>query len=404
MSFPAAKQGDQVVGVDIHIVMVPSPGGPVPTPLPHPFMGILDSNLSNDVQVNGVPAAMVGSQASNTPPHLPTPPGTTFSIPPTNKARVFMGSATVFVNGNPMARLGDMCMTCNDPTELPVGKIIAASNVLVGGPPSPVGMGGGSSGGGGGSGGSASAAEAATAAGKAGSSAGPGKEAASKADASNKKSWVEFLVKDASGQAVSGVGYELRTPDGKKVKGKLGSDGKVRQDSIPSGDSILYLEGLYNARWSIASTVAGQEVELIVDTPALADGGQVSFKIYREFREGSEETLASVSGPIRNSEARAKWKYSYQKADEGTRPRLVFHASHAKHRAESGPLEVGDEIEITLKNEKGKPVAGAPFQLVASDGEVRTGRSGEGGKILVKGIAFGSCRFRLTDGYRIEKK
>lgn len=31
---PAAKQGDRVVGVDTHIVMIPSPGGPVPTPVP----------------------------------------------------------------------------------------------------------------------------------------------------------------------------------------------------------------------------------------------------------------------------------------------------------------------------------------------------------------------------------
>lgn len=32
MGQPAAKMGDKVVGMDIHIVMIPSPGGPVPTP------------------------------------------------------------------------------------------------------------------------------------------------------------------------------------------------------------------------------------------------------------------------------------------------------------------------------------------------------------------------------------
>ena len=36
MGQPAAKQGDQIVATDTHIVLVPSPGGPVPTPLPHP--------------------------------------------------------------------------------------------------------------------------------------------------------------------------------------------------------------------------------------------------------------------------------------------------------------------------------------------------------------------------------
>lgn len=38
---PAVKHLDPVIGVDIHIVMIPTPGGPVPTPLPHPFIGMV---------------------------------------------------------------------------------------------------------------------------------------------------------------------------------------------------------------------------------------------------------------------------------------------------------------------------------------------------------------------------
>ncbi|MDD9940436.1 MAG: hypothetical protein OXU20_05170 [Myxococcales bacterium] len=37
----AAEHLDVVVGVDTHIVMVPTPAGPVPTPLPQPFVGIV---------------------------------------------------------------------------------------------------------------------------------------------------------------------------------------------------------------------------------------------------------------------------------------------------------------------------------------------------------------------------
>jgi hypothetical protein len=36
----ASTWGDLVVGVDIHNVLVPTPGGPVPTPLPHPYVGL----------------------------------------------------------------------------------------------------------------------------------------------------------------------------------------------------------------------------------------------------------------------------------------------------------------------------------------------------------------------------
>ena len=130
MGLPAAKQGDQIVGVCTHTVMVPSPGGPVPTPLPHPFSGILNGNLSTNVKIGGMPAATVGSTADNTPPHIPTPPGTAFAAPPTNKANITMGSMTVMINNKPAARMGDMAATCS---EIPVpANVIAAGNVMIG--------------------------------------------------------------------------------------------------------------------------------------------------------------------------------------------------------------------------------------------------------------------------------
>ena len=132
MGLPAAKQGDQVIAVDIHIVMVPTPGGPVPTPLPHPFSGKLMGNLSADVKIGGLPAATVGSTADNLPPHIPTPPGTSFQVPPLNKGTVMMGSATVFINKKPAARLNDTVQTCTDPVPNMTGKIIAAGNVMIG--------------------------------------------------------------------------------------------------------------------------------------------------------------------------------------------------------------------------------------------------------------------------------
>lgn len=134
MAAPAAKQGDQITGVDMHIVMVPAPpGSPVPTPLPHPFSGILDGALSTDVNIMGLPAATVDSTARNMPPHLPTPPGTTFQTPPANSARIIRGSATVFINGKAAARSGDGAMTCNDPVDQPVGTVVAAGTVFIGG-------------------------------------------------------------------------------------------------------------------------------------------------------------------------------------------------------------------------------------------------------------------------------
>jgi uncharacterized Zn-binding protein involved in type VI secretion len=114
MGFPAAKQGDKIVAVDIHLIL-PPPAPPVvfpPIPVPHPFVGTIDSNLSTVVTINGMAAATVGSMA-------------------TNVATIVTGSPVVMIEGKPAARLGDTAMTCNDPAPLPNGKVISVGTVMM---------------------------------------------------------------------------------------------------------------------------------------------------------------------------------------------------------------------------------------------------------------------------------
>lgn len=132
MGLPAATAQHQVIAVDTHLQMVPTAAGPVPTPLPAPFSGMLDAGLIQTVKIGGQPAAVQGSSASNQPSHLPTPPATSYQIPPKNQATVEMGSATVAIGGKAAARGTDPVRTCNDPSDLPVGQIIAAGTVLIG--------------------------------------------------------------------------------------------------------------------------------------------------------------------------------------------------------------------------------------------------------------------------------
>lgn len=131
MGQPAAKQSDRVVATDTHIIMIPTPGGPVPTPLPHPFTGMIDGSLSADVTIEGKAAAVQGSTATNTPAHIPQ--GGPFQKPPANRATIQVGSSSVFINGKPAARNGDPALTCNDPADLPAGTVVAAGTVLIGG-------------------------------------------------------------------------------------------------------------------------------------------------------------------------------------------------------------------------------------------------------------------------------
>ena len=128
---PAARQNDAVTGTDVHVLLVPSPGGAVPTPTPMPFAGTITAGTSPDVLVNGLPAAVVGSTALNLPPHLPT--GGTFQRPPSNRGAVLLGSASVLIDGKAAARLGDPVTTCNDPVDAPTSRITAGSpDVVIG--------------------------------------------------------------------------------------------------------------------------------------------------------------------------------------------------------------------------------------------------------------------------------
>lgn len=124
MGAPVATMNGQVVAVDTHLVLVPTPG-PVPTPLPHPFSGVIQGAVVPTVNVGGQPVAVMGSIARNQPPHIPTPPGASFQIPPANQGDIAMASVTVNAGGKGIARIGDTVNTCNDPAPAPVGTIVA---------------------------------------------------------------------------------------------------------------------------------------------------------------------------------------------------------------------------------------------------------------------------------------
>lgn len=124
----AAKKDDQIIAVDTHIVMVPSPGGPVPTPMPMPYAGKLVGGLCTSVKVEDQPAATDGSVAINDPPHVPA--GGSFQKPPDNQATIIKPSGTVLFEDKPAARMGDTAETCNDPAPAPIGTVVVAGGTV----------------------------------------------------------------------------------------------------------------------------------------------------------------------------------------------------------------------------------------------------------------------------------
>ncbi len=134
MGKAAAKKGDQIIGIDIHIVLIPVPIiGTLPTPLPNPFLGKITKGVSANVFVNNKNAATFGSKAKNVPPHIPI--GGPFQKPPKNESQVLIASSSVYINNKPAARDLDVCLDCNDPAPLPTGfvKVMGKSTVFIGG-------------------------------------------------------------------------------------------------------------------------------------------------------------------------------------------------------------------------------------------------------------------------------
>ncbi|MBN1698183.1 MAG: hypothetical protein JW881_11770 [Spirochaetales bacterium] len=123
-----AKQDDQVIGVDMHDIKVPTNSGLITVPMiPHPYVGKLADKLSDDVTINDKAAAMKGSKSKySTPGHIPMPPGVKFAKNPNNEGEVSSGTeSSVKINGREAAVLGSMVKTCGDPQPQETCTIVA---------------------------------------------------------------------------------------------------------------------------------------------------------------------------------------------------------------------------------------------------------------------------------------
>ena len=87
-------------------------------PIPHPFVGFLIDPfdyvpiVGATVMVNGVPRAQAGTAGKAVPPHIPI--GGMFVKPPANECEMFMGSATVEVDGDAFSYMALPALSCQD--------------------------------------------------------------------------------------------------------------------------------------------------------------------------------------------------------------------------------------------------------------------------------------------------
>lgn len=112
MGTPAAVQGDRITATCAgHQVPNPASGAPQPGP-PFPFSAPVMLGCEPTVLIGGKPAAVLGANGLNTPPHVGLHPSDPFMAPPMQKGTITQGSPTVLIGGKPAARTGSACIVC----------------------------------------------------------------------------------------------------------------------------------------------------------------------------------------------------------------------------------------------------------------------------------------------------
>ncbi len=335
-SLPAAKQGDKIIAVDTHIIMVPSPGGPVPTPIPHPFMGTIDGGLSSSVKIMGQPAATVNSTATNTPSHIPQ--GGPFQKPPSNKGEIMMGSP----------------------------------NVLIG-------NGGGGSGSGSGGEGEA--------------------EVETTSVEAKEGHYLDAKFVDKGGKPITGLKYSIKTPDNKQVEGTL--TGQIKKGGLEEGDHEISLMTITKAAWSAREARNGEKVKMQTETVGFDDGEKVKFEVWeRDINQADKKIAAKSDIELSGGKAEAEWKYNWPEEDADTRnlqdkldryyaPKFYFTVKVGPCQARSAILEYKDYIEITFKDEYGKPAKNAKYRVFLPNGEIREGTLNDNGYAKVENVPPG---------------
>ena len=128
MGSPAIVMNDKITGIcAIHLIPNPASGAPQPGP-PLPFSAPVVTGVVTSVLIGGKPAAVVGNQGMNTPPHVGLHPTDPFFAPPAQLGTIVSGSPTVLIGGKPAASASAQATCCATPGSL----VPSVMTVLIG--------------------------------------------------------------------------------------------------------------------------------------------------------------------------------------------------------------------------------------------------------------------------------
>ena len=155
----------------------------------------------------------------------------------------------------------------------------------------------------------------------------------------------------------------------------------------------------------ITKALVGDEVTLCADTHNIADGTSATIKIVEKDADGNDDDVATLKATVQNNKIECTWKVVYsadnddadskkEQEEKGyTLPEYAFTIECGGEKsAESGQLDIKDEIEITVSNfEKLK---GKTLKLFWKDGSSKSITIASQ-KLIVKDIFIGSAKIKI---------
>jgi uncharacterized Zn-binding protein involved in type VI secretion len=419
-----AKNGDKVMGVDIHKMEVPAGRGTQTVPLPHPYIGKLADKLSANVKINGQNAAAQGSKSKhNDSKHMQLPGTLRFTKPPSKEGEVSGGTIqSVLINRRAAAVTGSAVSTCNDMGAKNNSVIMAAGSSL----PMPVII-------------NPQNTEDYNREreqdgqrrpefinprwNKTAVDEGGGLELSVQVRDINDGNLITFQVWNEGQDPASHIAW-ARIPAG--IEGGIAKAEwfcRTEAEGVPpdmdpkffftahsawcpakrSGTVMVRLKRpeLSQPLWKDAEGretsegLTGAALSLSVSCNAdMREGAAVIFRVYPEGAEPEKDAPAAErEAPNKGGSAAAEWTYHY-KHDPAkplkAKPRFFFTASGQRSKTiKSGILEISQNLEILLLDAKENPAKGTAYTLFLPGGNALEGKTGDDGIISGEGFIPG---------------
>lgn len=391
-----AAQDDRVMGMDVHIMVIPSGPSTTTAPLPHPFIGKLDDGLSDDVSIGDKKAALKGSKAKHDDSmHMQLPGTIKFQNNPKKEGEVTGGtSPTVKINGKETAVIGSLVTTCNDIGARNNSTVIAAGA----GMPMPAII-------------------------------NPSNTEAFERERREQENREPKLssVKWSSESVEEGEEAELTASvqdiaDGNLVSLLVFPEGKGPEDSVPIASFQRTVKGgSVSAKWSYRADQSGMPpesnprfvftahcawcsfeksgnaLEVKLARPEItkaewrdkdgnpADKGIVgeALKLYAETKDmdggvtfwiydDRGSLVASIGADIQDGKAEAEWTYHYNGEKLDAKPKFTFEVTGNRCKnVKSSEVEIGAKINIRIATEDGQLFNNIIIKNINNDEEIK---------------------------------